>query len=131
MTQSPFLANDRYRATLRANWVNDPVDTALLVSSVPDNVPTIVVVGWRTEFETVFSVEGKSGTSYSTYALTGLTWLRGYDGIIPENTAVNCLNNEEFINQYAEGAGGALLNMDGGKPDSTYGDLGPIDAGGV
>lgn len=95
-----YLANDKYRATLRANWLHDPADGSLLVSSVPDNVPTLVVVGWQTDFETVFAVEGKSGSGFTTYALTGVTRLRGYDGDIPENTSVNCLNNMEFLNQY-------------------------------
>jgi len=95
-----YQANDKYRALLRSNWISDPADGSILVSAVPDNVPTLVVVGWNTDFETVFSVEGKAGTGYTTYALTGVTRLRGYDGDIPENTSVNCLNNMEFINQY-------------------------------
>lgn len=100
MSQQIFLANDKYRAALRANWIDDPPDGSLLVSAVPDNVPTLVVVGWQTDFETVFSVQGKAGHDFETYALTGVSRLRGYDGVIPENTTVNCLNNEEFMNQY-------------------------------
>lgn len=125
-----YLANDKFRATLRSNWISGG-ENSLLVTAVPDNVPTIVVVGWKTDFETVFTVENKAGSNSTNYALTGIVRLRGYDGDIPENTTVHCLNNEEFINQYAEGAGGALLNMDGGEPDSTYGDLAAVDAGGV
>lgn len=95
-----YLANDKYRAVLRHNWLHDPADGSIDVSAVPDNVPTLVVVGWNTEFETVFSVEGKAGVGFSSYALTGVTRLRGYDGDIPEGVSVNCLNNMEFINQY-------------------------------
>jgi hypothetical protein len=95
-----YLANDKYRAVLRNNWIDSPPDGSISVSAVPDNVPTLVVVGWNTDFETVFSVQGKAGSGYSSYALTGVTRLRGYDGVIPEGTSVNCLNNMEFINQY-------------------------------
>lgn len=93
-------ANDKYRASLRSTWIADPADTSLLVNAVPDNVPTYVVVGWKTEFETVFLVTNKSGTTSTDYALTGATRIKGANVNIPENTAVNCLNNEEFFNQY-------------------------------
>lgn len=95
-------ANDRYRATLRSTWIASPADTSLLVDAVPDNVPTYVVVGWNTDYETLFEVTGKSGTDSSNYSLTGVTRVRGANENIPENTAVNCLNNEEFFNQYEE-----------------------------
>lgn len=95
-------ANDRYRAQLRSTWVADPADASLLVNAVPVNVPTIVVVGWKTDVETVFWVEGKSGDASSNYALTGVERLKGANTNLPENTAVNCLNNEEFFNQYEE-----------------------------
>lgn len=93
-------ANDRYRASLRSTWIASPADTTLLVNAVPANVPTIVVVGWGTELETVFMVTGKSGDSSSNYALTGVTRIKGASVNLPENTPVNCLNNEEFFNQY-------------------------------
>jgi hypothetical protein len=95
-------ANDKYRATLRSTWIYSPADSSLLVTAIPDNYPTIVVVGWGTDLETVFTVTGVSGDSASNYALTGVAVLRGA-GLtenLPENTAVNCLNNEEFFNQY-------------------------------
>lgn len=95
-------ANDKYRTELRSTWVSSPADTSLLVKSVPDNVPTIVTVGWGTDVETVFSVEGKSGSSSADYALTGVVRLKGANVNLPENTAVNCLNHEEFFNQYEE-----------------------------
>jgi len=59
-----------------------------------------VVVGWKTAFEAVFSVTGKSGSTAADYALTGVVRLRGYVGNLAENSTVNCLNNEEFFNQY-------------------------------
>lgn len=95
-------ANDKYRAKLRSTWIASPADTSLLVDAVPENVPTIVVVGWQTDLETVFRVEGKSGTNSSNYALTGAVRIKGANQNLPENTAVNCLNNEEFFNQYEE-----------------------------
>lgn len=97
----PALANNRYRAQLRSTFV-DGVDDTLEVDSVPTNVPTIVTVGWNTIYETVFRVEGKSGDSASNYALTGVTKIRGYSGNLAEGTAVNCLNDEEFFNQWSD-----------------------------
>lgn len=96
-----YKANDKYRANLRSTWVSDPAAGSLLVDAIPDNVPTIVVVGWETQYETVFSVTASSGSTAADYALTGVVRLRGYDGNLAENLAVNCLNNEEFFNQYS------------------------------
>jgi hypothetical protein len=95
-----YQANDKYQATLRATWIADPADTSLQVTAVPANVPTIVTVGWETDYETVFSVENKSGDSPSNYALTGVARIKGAEVNLPENTPVNCLNNEEYFNQY-------------------------------
>lgn len=100
-----FQANDKFRTALRSTWISSPASTSLLVGSVPDHVPTIVVVGWNTSQETVFTVEGKTGDSPANYALTGVTRLRGANVNLPENSAVNILNNEEFFNQYS-----ALVN---------------------
>lgn len=97
---TPYEANDKFRSTLRSTWIAAPADTSLLVRAVPTNTPTIVVVGWNTDYETIFTVTGTSGTDSSNYALTGVTRVRGANTNIPENTAVNCLNNEEFFNQY-------------------------------
>lgn len=93
-------ANDKYRATLRSTWIASPADSTLAVTSIPTNVPTIVTVGWQTDYETVFKIEGTSGTTSADYALTGVTRLKGANANIPENTAVNCLNHEEYFNQY-------------------------------
>lgn len=96
------MANDRYRATLRSTWIADPADTTLSVTAIPTNVPTYVTVGWGTDYETLFLIEDTSGTSSADYALTGVTRIKGANDNIPENTAVNCLNHEEFFNQYEE-----------------------------
>lgn len=118
------LANDKYRATLRSTFI-DGVDTTLSVTAIPTNLPTIVTVGWNTLYETVFRVEGTSGTNSSNYALTGITKIKGYAGNIPENSAVNCLNNEVFFNQYSSvilTAAGltALIFLDDEAASDTY-----------
>ena len=95
-----YRANDKYRATLRATWIASPADTSISVTAVPDNIPTIITLGWETDLETTFTVTGKSGSTSADYALTGVTRLRGANTSLPENTAANCLNNEEFFNQY-------------------------------
>lgn len=93
-------ANDKYRATLRSTFV-DGVDTTMDVTAIPTNVPTIVTLGWNTEYQAKFQITGTSGTNSSNYALTGVTKVGGYSGNQAEGTAVNCLNHEEFFNQYA------------------------------
>lgn len=110
MSTVPSLANDKYRATLRSTYI-DGVDTTLNVTAIPTNLPTIIVIGWNTQYETLFRIEGTSGTNSSNYALTGITKLRGYSGNLPENLAVNCLNNEEFFNQYST----AIISAEGLK----------------
>lgn len=107
-----YRANDKYRANLRSTWIYDPAAGSLLVDAIPSNTPTLVVVGWGTEYETVFSVTGTSGSSAADYALTGVTRLRGYAGNLAENLAVNCLNNEEFFNQYSDFVNDEYLQME-------------------
>lgn len=121
---TPVKANDKYRASLRATFI-DGVDTTIQVTAIPPNLPTLVTIGWDTDFETVFRVEGTSGTNASNYALTGITKIKGYSGNLPENTAVNCLNNEEFFNQYSTAiltAAGlkALIFADDTAANDTY-----------
>jgi len=101
MTDTPALANDKYRANLRTTYI-DGVDTSLNVNAIPTNLPTIIVAGWNTIYQTVFRIEGTSGTNSSNYALTGVTKLRGYSGNLPENLALNCLNVEEYFNQWGD-----------------------------
>lgn len=98
-----YFANDSYGATLRTTWIASPADTTLAVTAIPTNVPTIITVGYGTDYETLFSVTGTSGTDSSNYSLTGVTRLRGANVNIPANTACNCLNHEEFFNQYSSG----------------------------
>lgn len=98
----PYRANDKYRATLRSTWIASPADTSLLVDAIPDNTPSIAVAGWNTDAETVFTFTGTSGDSPSNYALTGVTRLKGANQNLPSGTSVNCLNTEEFFNQYGE-----------------------------
>lgn len=102
-----FLANDKYRATLRSTYVHG-VDTTFEVTAIPTNLPTIITLGWETDFECQFSVEGVSGDSASNYTLTGITRLKGYEGNLAEGTTVNCLNNEEYFNQYGDLIAGAI-----------------------
>lgn len=105
------LANDKYRATLRSTFV-DGVDTTLNVTAIPTNLPTLVTVGWNTQYETVFAITGTSGSNSSNYALTGLTKIKGYSGNLPENLAVNCLNHEEFFNQFASVVNDSYIRLD-------------------
>jgi hypothetical protein len=94
------LANDKYRANTRATYIASPADSSIQVTVIPPNLPTFLTLGWNTQYEAVFAVTGTSGDNSSNYALTGLTFVKGYAGNLPEGVAVNCLNNEEFFNQY-------------------------------
>jgi hypothetical protein len=102
MSDLPSLANDKYSAKLRSGWVASPADATILVDAIPANFPTILVVGWNTIYETVFRVESSSGDNSSNYALTGVTRIKGANTNLPEGTAVNCLNNEEYFNQWGD-----------------------------
>lgn len=95
-------ANDKYTAQLRSDWIASPADSSLAVTAVPSNFPTIITVGWKTQYETVFKSTGFSGSNSSDYTLTGVTRIKGANANIPEGSAVNCLNNEEYFNQYAD-----------------------------
>lgn len=96
------LANDKYRGQTRATYIASPADSSIQVTAIPTNLPTLVTVGWNTEFQALFRVESTSGTNSSNYALTGLTKIKGFSGNLPEGLQVNCLNHEEFLNQYSE-----------------------------
>lgn len=93
-----YLANDKYSATLTSGYTAG--QTTLSVNSVPDNVPTYVCVAKGTAKETIFVVTGKTLNS-----LTGVTRLKGYTGDLDNGMPVTCLNNAEFLNQYAVGLG--------------------------
>lgn len=107
------LANDKYRATTRATYIASPADSAIQVDAIPANLPTYLVLGWNTQYETLFKVTSVSGSNSSNYALTGLTKVKGSTGNIPEGVAVNCLNNEEFFNQYATAINGLIDDING------------------
>lgn len=144
VTITPYLANDKYRATLRSTWIASPADTSLLVDAIPDNTPSIAIAGWNTDAETVFTFTGTSGDSPSNYALTGVTRLKGANQNLPSGTSINCLNNEEFFNQYGEAindvideinglsAVGVVALTDGATPalDASLGDTFVLAAGG-
>lgn len=88
-----FLANDHYEGFLQTTY--NPGESVFALDNLPLNVPTIVVSAPGTEYEAVFTVTGKT-----INALTGVARIRGYNGVLVEGTAITCLNNEEFINQY-------------------------------
>lgn len=88
-----WQANDSYEGFLQTTY--NPGESVLALDNLPLNVPTIVVSAPGTEYEAVFTVTGKT-----INALTGVTRIRGYNGVLVEGTAITCLNNEEFLNQY-------------------------------
>lgn len=112
-----YLANDKYNAALSSGYTVG--QNTLNVNSVPDNVPTVVVVGYGTEKETVFVATGKTVNS-----LTGVSRLRGANVNLDAQTPVTCLNNQEFINQYqtavfsAENLKTVVYAADGGSTDA-------------
>lgn len=93
-----YYANDKYESALSQGHIFG--DPTLFTYIVPANVPTIVVLAVGTEFEALYKVSGKTLSS-----LTGVTYLRGYAGDHDSDTPITCLNNEEFINQYADYTG--------------------------
>lgn len=88
-----YKANDNYNSNLSQSYTVG--DTTLYVDAVPDNVPTIVVVGYGTDDETVFYVTAKTSNS-----LTGVSRLKGANVNIDNATPITCINNEEYINQF-------------------------------
>jgi hypothetical protein len=89
-----YLANDKYAAVLTSGYTAG--QNTLYVSAVPDNVPTIIVAAKGTDNETVFAVTGSTVNS-----LTGVTRLKGANVDLDSQTPLTCLNNEEFVNQFA------------------------------
>lgn len=119
-----WLANDKYSASLTSGYTTG--QTTLSVSAVPDNVPTIVVLAKGTDKETVFTVTGKTVNS-----LTGVTRIRGANVNLDATTPVTCLNNMEFVNQYANSVSSAetlaniVYSVDGGSTDDYVVSLDP------
>jgi hypothetical protein len=97
-----YKANDKFQATLRTTWIASPADTTLAVTALPPNYPSIVTAAWNTDYETKFAFTGESGDSPSNYSLTGVTVLKGGTANLSEQTPLNCLNHEEFLNQYEQ-----------------------------
>lgn len=93
-----YLANDKYAATLSSGYTAGA--TTLSVNVVPDNVPTLVCVAKGTVKETIFIA-----TNTTLNSLTGVSRLKGYTGDLDAGMPVTCLNNAEFLNQYAVGLG--------------------------
>lgn len=89
-----YLANDKFNTTLSAGYTVG--QNTLSVANVPDNVPTIIVAGYGTDNETVFTITGKT-----TNSLTGVARLRGANIDLDAQTPITCVNNAEFLNQYA------------------------------
>lgn len=110
-------ANDKYRTTLRTVFI-DGTDTVLAVNAIPTNLPTIVTVNWNTDFEAVFRVTGTSGSSSANYTLTGVTKIKGYTGNQAEGSAVNCLNHEEYFNQYSDVVNDDFIRLDDRSTDA-------------
>jgi len=88
-----YLANDSFNAVLSASYTVG--DTTLYVDAVPDNTPTIIVIDYGGTNETIFWVTGKTSNT-----LTGVKRIKGANTNIDSGTAITCLNNEEFINQF-------------------------------
>ncbi len=111
-----YLANDKYNDALTSGYTVG--QSTLYISTPPDNVPTIIVAAKGTDNETVFAVTGKTVNS-----LTGVTRLRGANVDLDAQTPITCLNNQEFVNQYANAVSSAqslsdiIFAVDGGSTD--------------
>jgi len=119
-TITPYLANDKYRASLRSTWIATPADTSLAVTAIPTNFPAIITVGWGTDLQTVFSATGHSGSTPSDYALTGVTRLKGANQNLPAQTSINCLNHEEFFNQYGQSINDVINTVNSSVPNAAW-----------
>lgn len=114
-----YKANDKYNTTLTSGYTASPADTTLSVGAVPSNVPTIVVAAKGTINETLFAVTGNSGGN----TLTGVSRIRGANVNLAQGTSIECLNNEEFVNQYSSAVftqgnlNDLLYAADGGSTD--------------
>lgn len=111
-----YKANQSYNATTNGNYTAG--DTTISVTSVPSNVPTIVTLARNTTKETRFTVTG-TGVGQ----LTGVARLDGANENIASGSAVECMNDETFINQLSaavfdqSGAKNLIYAADGGAND--------------
>lgn len=88
-----YKANDKYTGSLTSGYTVG--DTTLYVTSIPENMPTIVVANKGLASETVFTV-----TSSTINTLTGVARLKGANLNLDAGSTLTCLNNAEFINQF-------------------------------
>jgi hypothetical protein len=113
-----YKANQSYSATLTGNYTVG--DTVLSVSSIPSNTPTIITVSRGTNKETRFTVTGTGSGQ-----LTGVARLDGATENITSGSAVECMNDADFVNQLSSavydqsGLKGIVYAADGGSND-TY-----------
>lgn len=113
-----YSANDSYNASLTADYTMG--DATLSVSTLPENVPTIVTVARGTDKETRFYVTG-AGSGL----LTGVSRKEGADENISAGVSVECMIDDDFINQVEDavftqsGLKGLVYAADGGSND-TY-----------
>lgn len=68
----------------------------------------------------MFYVTGTSGDSPSNYTLTGVTRLKGYAGNLAEGTTINCLNHEEYFNQWGTSIATIEEQLDGTDTDGIF-----------
>ena len=112
-----FKANNKYNASLTSDYTAG--DSTLAVNTVPVNVPTIITVARGTSDETRFIVTGTSSG-----LLTGVTRLDGANEDISSGVAVECMIDEDFINQLES----AVYNQSGLKGLTYAADGGSTDA---
>lgn len=93
-----WKANDKYDAQLTSAYTAG--QTTMSVNVVPDNIPTLVCIAKGTVKEAIYIVTGTTLNS-----LTGVSRLKGYAGNLDTGMPITCLNNAEFVNQYATGLG--------------------------
>jgi hypothetical protein len=111
-----YQANEKYSSNLSAGYTAG--QGSMSVNEAPVNVPTLITVAKDTDREAVYIVTGKTAST-----LTGVQRLRGYAGNFDANTAITCLNNEEFINQFLsavftpESLSPLYYGVDGGSSD--------------
>lgn len=122
-----YKANQKYNATLTTSYTVS--DTSLNVTSIPSNVPTIITVARGTDKETRFTVTGTASGQ-----LTGVTRLDGANDDISSGSSVECMNDEEYVNQLESavfdqsGFQGLVYAADGGSND-TYAITLPVPPG--
>lgn len=87
-----YKANQSYNTSTTANYTVG--DTTISVTTIPDNVPTIITLARGTTKETRFTVTG-TGVGQ----LTGVARLDGANDNILSGSSVECMNDEEFVNQ--------------------------------